>query len=169
MIFIRKEKAGDLIDIRRVNELAFERVNEADLVDSLRKNAHPHISLVALENEKTVGHIFFSPVTIEENNSSFTAMGLGPLAVLPSHQNRGIGSLLVQEGLKECQRIGHNVVIVWGHADYYLRFGFTKAKEKGLCCEYPGPDEVFMVAELTPDALQGRTGKVFYHPDFKKV
>jgi putative acetyltransferase len=173
MIFVRKEKADDLIDIHRVNELAFERLNEADLVDSLRKNAHPHISLVGVEgegkDEKIVGHIFFSPVTIEENNSSFTAMGLAPMAVLPSHQNRGIGSLLVREGLKECQRIGHDVVIVLGHADYYPRFGFTTAKEKGLSCEYPAPDEIFMVAELAPNALRGRTGKVFYHPDFKKV
>jgi putative acetyltransferase len=173
MIFIRKETASDLIDVRRVNELAFERASEADLVDSLRKNAHPRISLVAVESEeedeKIVGHIFFSPVTIEKNESSFIAMGLAPMAVLPSHQNRGIGSLLIREGLKECQRIGHDVIVVLGHADYYPRFGFTTAKEKGLSCEYPVPYEFFMVAEFVPNALRGRTGKVFYHPDFKKV
>ena len=49
------------------------------------------------------------------DDEAFRAMGLAPLAVLPECQNQGIGSRLVREGLKECERIGENIVVVLGH------------------------------------------------------
>jgi len=169
MIKIRPEKEEDYPAVRRINELAFRNPNEANLVDGLRINASPYISLVAVDDKKIVGHIFFSPVLIESEKGSFTAIGLAPMAVLLERQNEGIGSLLVRQGLEECKRNGHNIVVVLGHADYYPRFGFVTAKTKGLSCEYPVPDENFMVAELTPDALNGRDGLVVYHTEFRKV
>jgi len=60
-------------------------------------------------------------------------------------------------------------VVVLGHPHYYPRFGFVPAATKGLSCEYPVPDEVFMVTELVPGALRGRTGLVKYHPEFARV
>lgn len=169
MVVIRTEKPGDQESIHSVNELAFGQANEADLVDALRRNADPYISLVAVLNGEIVGHIFFSPVTVESEHETFTAMGLAPMAVSPDHQRHGIGSLLVHEGLTECRSIGHEVVVVLGHADYYPRFGFTPASSKGLRSEYDVPDEVFMVTELRPDALGGRRGLVKYHPEFSKI
>ena len=169
MIVVRSERTEDHESVRRINELAFEQPNEADLVDALRANARPYISLVAVVDEQVVGHIFFSPVCIQSESSVFTAMGLAPMAVLPEYQNQGIGSQLVREGLKECQRIGHYIVVVLGHANYYPRFGFAPASLKGLRSEYDVPDEVFMVTELVPGALEGRRGLVKYHPEFGKV
>ena len=169
MTVIRFETTEDHSDIRRVNDLAFARPNEADLVDALREKAAPTISLVATLDEKVIGHIFFSPVTVGSGESAFTAMGLGPLAVLPSYQNQGGGSSLVREGLRECKSRGHDIVVVLGHPNYYPRFGFEPASSKGLGCEYDVPDEVFMVIELRPDALAGRRGLVKYHPEFVKV
>jgi putative acetyltransferase len=90
------------------------------------------------------------------------------MAVLPEYQRQGIGSRLVREGLEECRRMGCDVVVVVGHPGYYPRFGFAPASRKGLRCEYPVPDEVFMVAELKPDALRGR-GLVKYRPEFGGV
>lgn len=169
MILIRTETTQDHGFVRLINELAFGQPNEADLVDALRKNARPFISLVALIDEQVVGHIFFSPVSIETESADFTAMGLAPMAVLPEHQNQGIGSQLVREGLNECLRLGENIVVVLGHPNYYPRFGFVPASSKGLRSEYDVPDEVFMVAELTEDALAGRRGLVKYQPEFGKV
>jgi len=155
MIVVRTETTEDHKSVWRVNELAFGQRNEADLADALRANARPHISLVAVVDEQVVGHIFFSPVSVETENGVFTAMGLAPMAVSLEYQNQGIGSHLVREGLKECERIGHDIVVVLGHANYYPRFGFTPATLKGLRSEYDVPDEVFMVRELVEGALGG--------------
>ncbi len=165
MITIRAETAGDIPAVRRINELAFGQPHEADIVDALRAAAHPHISLVAAVEEEVIGHIFFSAVTLEGQDSPFNALGLAPMAVLPVYQRQGIGSRLVLEGLKECRRIGCDAVFVLGHPEYYPRFGFVPAGRKGLRCEYPVPDEVFMVLELKPHALPG-PGPVRYRPEF---
>ena len=169
MLIIRMETEADRIAVRQVNEEAFGRVNEAELVEALRKNARPQISLVAELDGQIVGHIFFSPVRIEEGASAFTALGLAPMAVLPELQNKSIGSQLVRRGLDECRNMGHDVVVVLGHPEYYPRFGFVPAKTKGLKCEYEVPDDVFMVAELRDGALAGRRGVVKYRPEFSNA
>jgi putative acetyltransferase len=169
MIIIRAETIEDQAEVRVVNESAFGRPNEADLIDALRANAVPFISLVAIVDYKVVGHIFFSPVTIESKETTFVGMGLAPMAVLPDRQNQGVGGALVREGLEECRRRGYDIVVVLGHSKYYPRFGFERASAKGLRCEYDVADEVFMLAELRPGALAGRQGLVKYHPEFARV
>jgi putative acetyltransferase len=169
MLIIRAETDVDYSAVRQLNERAFHQPDEANLVDALRKNAKPYLSLVAELNGQVVGHIFFSPVLIQSEASSFTALGLAPMAVLPEFQNQGIGSELVLRGLEACRKIGHDVVVVLGHPKFYPRFGFVPAKQKGLSCEYSVPDEVFMVAELKESALAGRKGMVKYRPEFASV
>jgi putative acetyltransferase len=164
MIVVRPEHPADFASVRKINEEAFGQPTEADLVDALRMHVFPYISLVAQADEQLVGHIFFSPVSIQSEESTFLALGLAPMAVLPGFQRQGIGSQLVREGLRECLRIGHSVVVVLGHPGYYPRFGFAPAKPQGILCQYPA--DVFMVAELTPGALEGRRGIVRYHADF---
>jgi putative acetyltransferase len=78
------------------------------------------------------------------------------VAVLSSYQNQGIGSQLVTAGLKECRRLGYEIVVVVGHPNYYPRFGFVSAISKGLECEFEAPSEAWMVIELREDALAGR-------------
>jgi putative acetyltransferase len=169
MIIVRAEEIKDRVAIHRINELAFGQPNEADLVDALRENASPYISLVAVVDDQVAGHIFFSPVTVESDDGVFVAMGLAPMAVLPEYQNQGIGSQLVRAGLKECQQLGHDIVVVLGHPQFYPRFGFAPASLKGLRSEYDVRDEVFMVAELREGALRGRRGLVKYHAEFANV
>jgi putative acetyltransferase len=169
MLTIRTENPADIAAVYNIQSLAFGQPNEANLVDALRQHADPFISLVAELSGQIVGHIFFSPVLIEDENSSFMAMGLAPLAVLPEFQNQGVGSALVLAGLDECRRLGHDVVVVLGHAKYYPRFGFVSGQTKDIRCEYNVPADVFMVTELTMGALRGRKGLVKYHPEFSKV
>lgn len=169
MVVIRPETAEDSRAVRLVNEQAFARPNEADLVAALRTNAAPIISLVAEGDGRVVGHIFFSPVQVEAADGVFEAMGLGPMAVLPTYQGQGIGSALVRAGLAACRDAGHEVVVVLGHPGFYPRFGFTPARPKGITSEYNVPDDVFMVAELRAGALAGRGGRVKYRPEFNSV
>lgn len=168
MITVRQEKVEDYEEVFRINELAFERPAEAMLVEKLRLAA-PHISLVAEKDSQLVGHIFFSPVSIESEKENFSAMGLAPMAVLPEFQNQGIGSKLIKIGLEECLKQGFDIVVVLGHPEYYPRFGFVVAATKGIKCEYEVPDEAFMIAELRPNALQGKIGLVKYRQEFAEV
>ncbi len=171
MTIIRPEKEADFDAVRNVNRLAFGQAAEATLVDALRKSAELFISLVADDDNQVVGHILFTPVSLDSDDSTSTALGLGlaPMAVLPEYQRQGVGSGLVRAGLRECQRVGVNVVVVLGHPEYYPRFGFVPASQKGLTSEYPVADEVFMAIELEPGALKGRRGLVKYRPEFAEV
>src|ERR1043166_1193433 len=169
MLIIRAETEADREAVRVVNESAFGRREEADLVDALRESAKPRVSLVADEDGRVVGHIFFSPVAVESERGAWPALGLGPMAVLPERQGRGVGSALVREGLSECRRLGHEGVFVLGPARSYPRFGFAPAAAFGITCEFPSRVENFMVVELRPGALAGRAGLVRYSPEFRGV
>ena len=169
MVEIRLEGVGEKEAIRRVNELAFARQNEADLVDALRDNGEFIISMVAVHDKQIVGHILFSPVHIESGAATNEAMGLGPMAVLPTFQGQGIGSQLVERGLLACQENGFPIVVVLGHPTYYPRFGFVPSKPSGIQWERDVPEDVFMVVALVDNALAGVTGTVKYHPIFNGV
>ena len=168
MIVIQHETLADFEAIRTVNLRAFEQSNEGNIVDTLRVAGALTISLVALHDCQIVGHIAFSSVTIESEDGSFNALGLGPMAVLPEHQNEGIGSQLVEAGLKECLRLGHEIVVVIGHPEYYPRFGFVPAGPSGIKWEHEVHEDAFMFVELNAGALAGRTGVVKFHPAFNE-
>lgn len=169
MALIRSEQPEDIAAIHRVNHLAFGQEAEAELVNRLRANNKVTLSLVAVSDDQVVGHILFSPVTIENGNESFPAIGLAPVAVLPAWQNRGVGSQLVRAGLDECRRADHKCVVVLGHPEYYPRFGFVPASRYGVGCEYNVADEKFMLIELQAGSLQGRKGIAKYQPEFNEV
>jgi putative acetyltransferase len=168
-MIIRTEKPGDIAAIRQVNVQAFGRAAEADLVDALRRNGKATLSLVAEDDGRIVGHILFSPVTIESGCDQFIGVGLAPMAVLPEMQNRGIGSLLVKHGLERCREDGRPFVVVLGHPEYYPRFGFVPASRFNLKCEYDVADEVFMAMELQNGALGNCAGVVKYQAEFNDI
>jgi putative acetyltransferase len=163
---IRLQRPDDAAAVRRVNEAAFGTSVEATLVEMLRTQASPLVSLVAEDGGSVVGHILFSPVTLT-SHESLSLMGLAPMAVLPAYQRHGIGSALVRAGLGVCRQLGVDAVVVLGHATYYPRFGFVPASRFGITSEYDVPDEAFMVLELQPGVLANRQGEIRYHPVFK--
>jgi putative acetyltransferase len=163
-IAIRPEQPGDADGVRDTNELAFGEPLEARLVDTLRTSADC-LSLVATLDDRVVGHILFTPVTIEPPVDRRIA-GLAPMAVRPEHQRSGIGGQLIRAGLEECRRHGYTAVVVLGHPEYYPRFGFVPAHTFGLTCEFPSPPEAFMAIELDAGALRSSRGLVRYRPEF---
>ncbi len=169
MIHIREERAADRDAVWMVHSEAFEREAEADLVNVLRKSGVHGISLVAEEGSLVVGHILFSPVELVPHDPDVRLAGLAPMAVRPALQNKGIGSLLVTEGLKRCLAQGYDAVVVLGHPEYYPRFGFSSSIKYGIRSEYPVPEEVFMIRELRVNSLAGVSGTVRYHEAFGSV
>jgi putative acetyltransferase len=166
---IRRETAADREAIFAVQESAFGRRDEAELVDALRDAGAASLSLVAEEQGRVVGHILFSPVVVRDGGAEWGALGLAPLAVTPERQRAGVGSALVHAGLEACRLGGAGVVFVLGHPHYYPRFGFRPAAALGLRWEQPGHEAAFFVAEVLRDALRGRRGMVSYHPAFERV
>jgi len=150
-MLIRAEKESDRDAVFAVNLSAFETPAEATLVDVLREQAQPVLSLVAEKNGNVVGHIMFSPVSLSEN-PDLKVMGLAPMAVAPEHQRKGIGSALVRAGLEQCRQLGFVAVVVLGHPEYYPRFGFSPSSRFGIDSEYEVPEEVFMAVELESEA-----------------
>lgn len=163
---VRTEKPDDASAVRYVNEIAFGRADEADLVDRLRTRAASYLALVAVVEGTVVGHVAFSLITMNPAQPTFSALGLAPMAVLPSHQRSGVGSALVREGLAACREAGADAVFVLGHPEYYPRFGFGSAASYDIGNKYGAPPEAFMVTELTPGALKGVTGTALYDPVF---
>jgi putative acetyltransferase len=167
-MLIRTEEPKDWVAVHAVNASAFATPAEANLVDVLRKEAYPFVSLVAEDNEAVVGHIMFSPVSLS-GHPNLKIMGLGPMAVAPEYQRKSIGSALVRTGLERCKQLGFGAVVVLGHPEYYPRFGFSPSTRFGIGCEYEVPEDVFMVMELQPGYLHSATGTIKYHAAFSNV
>ena len=158
---IRVENSGSIGEcagIRAVNEAAFEGSYEADLVDKLRSDDHALVSLVAEVESRIVGHIMFSRMWINTSSGLVPAVALAPVAVLPEHQRKGIGSLLIRHGLELLRGQGERIVIVVGHPEYYPRFGFSTDRAKSVESRFPR--EAFMAMELCSGALTGIHGSV---------
>lgn len=161
---IRPERPEDIDAIFEVNLQAFGQDGEARLVNALRADGdyNHELSLVAVSGGRIIGHILFPPITIVSDASETAALALAPLSVHQDFQCLGIGAALIEEGLKECQRLGHRIVIVVGHPTYYPKFGFAIARDFGIHAPFPCPDEAFMALPLETGALDGISGTVRY-------
>lgn len=123
------------------------------------------MSFVAVEQGVVLGHILFTPVTLDGGDA--VGMGLAPMAVAPADQRRGIGTLLVRHGLAHLRRSGCPFVIVLGHPEYYPRFGFEPASRDKLASQWQGvPDAAFMAIVFDRTALPEAGGIARYRAEF---
>lgn len=174
-IEIRYEQPGDEAAIHKVTSLAFESSEfghngEAGLVDKLRAEGAASISLVAEIDNRIVGHVLFSPASIEWDSRRCEGLGLAPLSVLTEFQKLGIGGRLITAGLNAAARSSSGFVIVLGHPDYYPMFGFAPASGSNVGCEFEGiPDEAFMIKWLGQTDTSEECGLAKYHPVFSTL
>ncbi len=170
-VSIRPERSGDRAAIYDVNRLAFAGDAEPKLVDAIRASDGfiPELSLVAEQADRIVGHVLFSRAAIRTEDEEIPVLVLAPIAVLPECQNQGIGARLIEAGLTRARELGERIVVLVGHPWYYPRFGFKPAIPQGIAYPTPIREEVFMVLELTPGALEGVRGTVAFPPAFDGV
>lgn len=173
MLEIRREQDSDNSDVYKVLQDAFQRDDEAELVEKLRKNSQfdPNLSFVALMDNKIVGHLLFTPLKINyaTTSKSILSLALAPLAVLSEYQRQGVGSKLIEYGFNELKSKGFSSVIVLGHEHYYPRFGFVPARTYKVRASFPlKNDDCFMALELKHDTfpLNDGEGTVQYLPEF---
>ena len=171
LINIRKETENDFKGIKSVNDEAFEQGNEGGLVESLRKNEKyvSDLSLVAEIDGAIVGHILFFPIKIISQKEEYEVLSLAPMSVLPNYQKMGIGSKLIEYGIKAAKKDGYGSIIVLGYSDYYSRFGFVPASTFGIKPPFEVPDDVFMALELLQSSLKGKQGTVEYPEEYSDV
>ena len=169
-IKIRKETLQDVDSIRVINELAFGQVQEANIVDKLRANCEGLLSLVALPDDKIIGHILFSPATIEGSFGTLRGMGLAPMAVLPEFQRQGVGSGLVKTGVELLKNSTCPFIIVLGHPEYYPRFGFERASLYRIKSQWEGvPDHEFMILWVDKTMMYHVSGVAKYRDEFNEA
>ncbi|HAX50133.1 MAG TPA: N-acetyltransferase [Ignavibacteria bacterium] len=167
-LYVRGEKAADYDTISEINRLAFGREEEANLVNAIRKTKSYEFgfSLVAVKEDIILGHVLFSRGFITHRGRRFKCLILGPIAVHPEHQRKGIGKALVNEGLERAKEVGFGAVIVVGDPAYYSAFGFKPAGGMRLRTTLGIPDENFMAKEISRNALRGILGTVMFPREF---
>ena len=167
-MIIRSETPEHYAAIRALHLAAFDSPLEATLVERLRDDGLVIASVLAIDDTgQVVGHILFSPVTIVTGTGDQVQIAsLAPMSVLPSHQRRGIGSMLVERGIQACRQAHSRAVVVVGHINYYPRFGFSHALVSRLTNPFAA-GEAFMGLELLRGALSDMEGMVVYPPAFQ--
>lgn len=166
MIAIRAATAKDEAALVRVHTAAFGRADEAELARRLHARRDACVSLAAFDGEELVGHVLFSPVSVDGHAFPRTPLGLGPVGVLPGLQRAGTGIALCRAGIDACRARGAPFLVVLGHPTYYPRFGFVPAARFGLGFGDAPPRDAFMAMEIESGALDGVRGPVRYGPEF---
>lgn len=170
-IEIKQEQACDYPMVYDVNLKAFDRKDEARLTDRLRLSEAfiPELSLVALTDNKIIGHILFTKIRIEAVDLISESLALAPMAVIPEMQSMGVGSRLIEFGLNRARDLGYKSVIVLGHPEYYSRFGFIPTTKWQIKAPFNVPENVFMALELIDGGLSEIRGTVKYAKEFGEI
>ncbi len=167
MVQIRESNSSDLDALLEVEREAFGKDEGPEIVALIKgllndSSAMPLLSLVALEKKRIVGHILFTRAQVNGYEKIAAAI-LAPLAVVKDARGKGVGGLLIDEGLRRLTDTGVKLVFVLGHPGYYPRHGFKPAGTLGFEAPYPIPEEfadAWMTQELTPGIIGDAQGKV---------
>ncbi len=160
---LRPESPADIPAIHALTKEAFATLAISDhteqfIIDRLRAAGALSLSLVAVEDDRVVGHIAFSPLAIPDGSTSW--YGLGPVSVVPDRQRRGIGSALIRDGLARLKAMGAKGCFLVGHPGYYGRFGFVNGSP--LTFPHAPPEACFALAFDGPVP----SGEAGFHPAF---
>ena len=132
--------------------------DEQDIIDRLRSAGALTVSLVATRDSEVIGHVAFSPARASDKSQLWFT--LGPVSVLPAHQDQGIGSALIRAGLKRINELGALGCILVGNPEYYRRFGFELAPENAPQEDYKN---FFMIKRFS--SLQP-SDAIYFHEAF---
>ncbi len=159
MYHILHERPGDDRMIEPLLDRCFgpDRFNKTAYKVRRNIRAVPELSFVTLDQDQLVATIRYWPITI---GGRTPAILLGPIAVEPELQGKGIGVRLIRESMKVAEDLGHRLIVLVGDPEYYMQFGFQNAAALGF--KLPGPVEErrFLVRECVPGALDNISGMV---------
>jgi len=160
-MIIRAEEPSDYPAIRALLTRVFGRLDEARLVEDLRRDGDCVLSGVAESGGAIVGHVACSRMA-----APFPALGLGPVATAATHRRAGVASALIRWGLEGAERDGWRAVFVLGDPGFYRRFGFEATRAARFSSPYAGPH--FMALTIG-GAFPLRGGRIDYAPAFGRL
>lgn len=167
-VIIRQTVDNDIFKVKEILREAFDRpgknesFNEWEFADKVRNDPGfiPELCLVAICNNEIIGYILLSKASIDKNEG----LALGPLAVKPSYQRKGIGKKLIEHGLIETKKHRFEWVTLTG-GDYYTQFGFESALKYGIKIADNHPENSYLkIKFLGTDILE--SGKMKYCDSF---
>jgi predicted N-acetyltransferase YhbS len=126
------------------------------------------LDMVAISKNRIIGHIIITKANVvNTQNKEHQVLCAGPISVIPEFQKKGIGTKLLNESIAIAKHLGYSGMILFGHPDYYHRFGFVNAQNYGITTKEGMNFEPFMVLELYPNALAAVRGKFYEDKAFE--
>ena len=168
-INIRKERPADYRIVEELTREAFWGSMDHPTCDGEHLLVHklralpcfvPELDFVAEAEGKIIGHIIYSLAkVIMPDDRKIEVLSFGPLSVHPDYKGMGVGSALMRRSIAEAAELGYRAIIIYGHPDYYPRFGFRRASRYGIVSSGGGSWDALMAMELYDGALDGITGR----------
>lgn len=166
-ITIRPERAGEEAAIRAMVRRAFvghaySDGDEQDVIDRLRADGDLLLSLVAVEDGAIIGQATYSPAMLENGEEGWVV--LGPMAVDPVQQGKGLGRRLVEAGEAIMRERGAKGITVLGDPELYAHFGFRQDTPMWLAGELGWAFQVKSLGPAIP-ATEQRYVRAFDPPE----
>lgn len=168
-ITIRLENAKDYFETEYITREAFWDVYHPGCMEHLVLHNFREVpafvrelDFVACDEERIVGNVVCSKAkVINDDKQEYEVLCMGPLAVLPEYQGKGIGSLLIKTTINKAQKLGYKGIVIYGNPAYYHRFGFVNAEKFGIKTSSGENFDYFMALELSVGSLQGISGNFY--------
>ncbi len=172
---IQQTKPTDFLITENITREAFWNLfksgcDEHLVLHNLRKSSSyvSKLDMIALSENKIIGHIIITKANVVNmQNNEHQVLCVGPISVLPEFQKKGIGTKLLNESIAIAKDLGYSAMILFGHPDYYHRFGFVNAQNYGITTKEGMNLEPFMALELYPNALEAVSGKFYEDKAFE--
>lgn len=147
-VYLTEDASHDAA-ILHINEEAFGPGRFTRAAERIREQG-PHdrrLSFICADRGEVIASVRMTPVLAGDTPGHL----LGPLAVRPSHKNRGVGRELVRIAVDAARRGGSHAVILIGDPPYYRPLGFLPTKPGALIL--PGPVDPHRVLAACIDGV----------------
>ena len=164
MLNIRNERESDYKNVEDITRKAFYNVYvpgcmEHYLVHIMRGHEDfiPELDFVIEVDGQTVGNIMYTKSKLtDEGGTEKEIVTFGPVSILPKHQRKGYGKMLIEHSLKRAAELGYEAVVIMGSPANYVGSGFQCCRKYNICVEKEKYPAAMLVKELKPGALDGR-------------